>query len=109
MAGMGSFNIRGLTELQREMEKLQDPNAFVEACVKELAARLLRLVIKRTPVGDYSGQSYTCETGFSPKGKKVKGKTRRNSSPGMDSGATGISKGIRRQSYGKSFRGHLRD
>ena len=26
MAGMGSFNIRGLTELQREMEKLQDPN-----------------------------------------------------------------------------------
>ena len=74
MAGMGSFNIRGLTELQREMEKLQDPNAFVEACVKELAARLLRLVIKRTPVGDYSGQSYTCETGFSHKGKKVKGK-----------------------------------
>ena len=71
MAGMGSFNIRGLTELQREMEKLQDPNAFVEACVKELAARLLRLVIKRTPVGDYSGQSYTCETGFSHKGKKV--------------------------------------
>ena len=26
MAGMGSFNIRGLTELQREMEKLQDQN-----------------------------------------------------------------------------------
>lgn len=54
MAGMGSFNIRGLTELQREMEKLQDPNAFVEACAKDLAARLLTLVIKRTPVGDYS-------------------------------------------------------
>lgn len=54
MVGMGSFNIRGLTELQREMEKLQDPNAFVEACAKDLAARLLTLVIKRTPVGDYS-------------------------------------------------------
>lgn len=75
MAGMGSFNIRGLTELQREMEKLQNPDAFVEACAKELAARLLRLVVKRTPVGDYSGQSYTCETGFSHKGKKVRGKT----------------------------------
>ena len=75
MAGMGSFNIRGLTEMQREMEKMQDPNAFVEACAKELAARLLRLVVKRTPVGDYSGQSYTCETGFSHKGKKVRGKT----------------------------------
>ena len=54
MVGMGSFNIRGLTELQREMEKLQDPNAFVEACAKDLAARLLTLVIKRTPVGDLS-------------------------------------------------------
>lgn len=47
MAGMGNFNIRGLTELQRELEMLQDPNEFVEACAKELAARLLTLVIKK--------------------------------------------------------------
>ena len=43
MAGMGSFNIRGLTELQREMEKLQDPNAFVEACVKAVSYTHLTL------------------------------------------------------------------
>lgn len=57
MARMGSVNMRGLKEFQRELERLQDPDAFVEACVKELAARLLRMVIKRTPVGDYPNSS----------------------------------------------------
>lgn len=54
MSRMGKFNVRGMKELQKKLEKLQDPDAFVEACAKELAARLLRMVVKRTPVGDYS-------------------------------------------------------
>jgi len=54
MGKMGKFDMRGLKEFQKQLEKLQDQNAFVESCAKELAARLLRLVIKRTPVGDYS-------------------------------------------------------
>lgn len=57
MAGMGSFDSRGLRELQRKLNKLQNDaeiNQFCEACAKELAARLLAKVIKRTPVGDYS-------------------------------------------------------
>lgn len=37
-----------LQELENESEQ------FCEECAKELAARLLRKVIKRTPVGDYS-------------------------------------------------------
>lgn len=53
MARMGRFDIRGLKEFQKQLNKLQDPNAFVEACAKELAARLLRMVVKRTPVGEY--------------------------------------------------------
>lgn len=53
MARMGSINIRELKKFQEQLNKLQDPNAFAEACAKELAARLLRLVVKRTPVGDY--------------------------------------------------------
>lgn len=57
MARMGRVNIQGLKDFQRELERLQDPDAFVEACVKELAARLLRMVIKRTPVGDYPKSS----------------------------------------------------
>lgn len=53
MGRMGRFNIDGLKQFRDELNKLQDPNAFVESCAKELAARLLRMVIKRTPVGDY--------------------------------------------------------
>lgn len=53
MGKMGKFDMRGLKEFQKQLEKLQDPDAFVESCAKELAARLLRLVIKRTPTGDY--------------------------------------------------------
>lgn len=58
MAKMGSFDISGLKELQRQLSKAEDLNeAFVEACAKELAARLLAKVIKRTPVGDYPENS----------------------------------------------------
>lgn len=55
MARMGNFNVRGLVELQREMEKLdRNVDIFAQECARELAARLLRMVVKRTPVGDYS-------------------------------------------------------
>lgn len=56
MAKMGKFNASDLKKLQKKLNKLQadQTNAFVEACAKELAARLLAKVIKRTPVGDYS-------------------------------------------------------
>lgn len=54
MGKFGKMDIRGLKEFQKELNKLQDPNVFVEACAKELAARLLAMVIRRTPVGDYS-------------------------------------------------------
>lgn len=54
MAGMGKFDCKGLKDLQKELDKLQKAtDVFVEACAKELAARLLAKVIKRTPVGDY--------------------------------------------------------
>lgn len=65
MARYGGFNISGLKDLQKELNKLQDPDAFVQSCAKELAARLLRLVVKRTPVGQY------------PKGSGKKGGTLR--------------------------------
>ena len=57
MARMGSVNMKGLKDFQQQLEKLQDPDAFVESCIKELAARLLRMVIKRTPVGEYPKNS----------------------------------------------------
>lgn len=56
MGKMGNFTMSDLKKLQEQLNKLQAGNveAFVESCAKELAARLLAKVIKRTPVGDYS-------------------------------------------------------
>lgn len=59
MSGMGSFDLSGLRELQARLNRIneRDINAFVESCAKELAARLLAKVIKRTPVGQYPKSS----------------------------------------------------
>lgn len=55
MARMGNFRIDGLQELQRQLQQRDDLiDAFCRECAAELAARLLRKVKKRTPVGDYS-------------------------------------------------------
>ena len=57
MGRMGNFNIDGLKKFRDELNKLQDTDKFVEVCAKELAARLLRMVVKRTPVGEYPKSS----------------------------------------------------
>ena len=57
MGRMGKFDCKGLKDLQKQLEKMQDPDIFVESCAKELAARLLTKVIKRTPVGQYPESS----------------------------------------------------
>ena len=57
MGKYGQLNIRELQKFQQQLEKLQNPDAFCEACAKELAARLLAKVIKRTPVGQYPSDS----------------------------------------------------
>lgn len=53
----GTFDMKELKRLQGRLQKMQDPEAFCEACAKELAARLLAKVIKRTPVGEYPAGS----------------------------------------------------
>ena len=59
MGSMGKFTASDLKKLQKQLNKIQagDVDAFVEGCAKELAARLLSKVIKRTPVGDYPKSS----------------------------------------------------
>ena len=49
MGRMGRFDCKGLKDFQQQLGKLQNPDDFVESCAKELAARLLRMVVKRTP------------------------------------------------------------
>lgn len=57
MGKMGKFNFRELKNFEKKLKSMKDPDAFVESCAKELAARLLAKVIKRTPVGDYPKSS----------------------------------------------------
>lgn len=75
MAKMGRFSVSGMKELQNQLNKIQkEKKAFISACAKDLASRLLEFVIKRTPVGDYSGDPYSCDGGQSHKGSMVSGK-----------------------------------
>jgi hypothetical protein len=82
MARMGKFSSGDLKRLQQNLNKLQNDaqiNAFCESCAKELAARLLAKVIKRTPVGQY------------PKGSGKKGGTlRRGWTSQKGSGSEGL-------------------
>jgi len=59
MAKWGRVDYRQFQELQKRMEKMQEAakKEFFEAAAKELAARLLAKVIKRTPVGQYPAES----------------------------------------------------
>lgn len=59
MAKWGSADFKQLKKLQENMRKLTDTDydAFCRSCCKELAARLLALVIPKTPVGKYPSGS----------------------------------------------------
>ena len=51
MARSGTFNFRDFERIQENLEKLnqEQVDIFIDACAKELAARLLAKVVKRTP------------------------------------------------------------
>ena len=54
MSSWGKVDIKQLEALQKRLASLdKERGVFIEACAKELAARLLRKVVKRTPVGIY--------------------------------------------------------
>ena len=59
MARSGTITFRDFERIQNNLEKLnqEQVDLFIDACAKELAARLLAKVIKRTPVGDYPNSS----------------------------------------------------
>lgn len=68
MARNGKVDFRDLENLRQNLERSlsgDQVDLFIQSCAKELAARLLAKVIKRTPVGQY------------PKGSGKKGGTLR--------------------------------
>ncbi|MBQ7295992.1 MAG: HK97 gp10 family phage protein [Clostridia bacterium] len=58
MGSLGSADFKELIEFQKKLQQLEKDRAeFCERCSKALAGRLLRLVIDRTPVGQYEEDS----------------------------------------------------
>ena len=59
MSKKGSFEYKEFKEFNDKINKLnkEQVDLFISACAKELAARLLAKVIKRTPVGQYPSGS----------------------------------------------------
>ena len=60
MARNGSVDFRDLENFKQTINNTLGANhvdLFIESCAKELAARLLAKVIKRTPVGQYPNSS----------------------------------------------------
>ena len=50
MAGLGRFNLRDLEKFRDKIQRMGETETqeFIQVCAKELAARLLRKIIKRT-------------------------------------------------------------
>lgn len=60
MARNGNVNVDDLKDFRKKIQNSLGANhvdLFIESCAKELAARLLAKVIKRTPVGQYPKNS----------------------------------------------------
>ena len=76
MARWGNCDYKQLQQLRENLDRLQsmDLEKFCRDVSKELAARLLSLVIPRTPVGIYKNGTYTCAMGFTHYGHNVPGK-----------------------------------
>ena len=96
---MASANVRldgrQLNKLKEQIMLYGDPtqiDSFMESCAKELAARLLAKVIKRTPVGQY------------PEGSgKVGGTLRRGWTSGNSSNAKNYANSMRVSKVGNDY------
>lgn len=95
MASNGNVNFRDLENFRRRLEENLSGNQvdlFIESCAKELAARLLAKVIKRTPVGQY------------PKSSGKKGGTlRRGWTNGKNQAASAYANGLKVNHFGDTF------
>lgn len=95
MGKYGSCNFDGLKDLKRKLEILEKQKAeeFMEACAKELAARLLAKVIKRTPLGQYPSGS-----------GKVGGTLRRGWTAGKSQNAISYAQSLQIQHIGDVYK-----
>ena len=91
----GKVNSRELEDFRKNLQKSLSNtqlDLFIESCAKELAARLLAKVIKRTPVGQYPKET----------GKKG-GTLRRGWTGGKSQGATAYAGNLKVHHYGGAY------
>lgn len=87
----GSFKFDDVNKLYRQLESVdKSVEEFIDGCAKELAARLLSKVIKRTPVGQYESDS-----------GKVGGTLRRGWTAGKS--ATSYAQSLKVHHYGGNY------
>lgn len=110
MANIGGLSVADMKKLQKKLNKINQGNveAFVAACAKELAARLLTKVIKRTPVGDYDKPvNFTTKAGkevsFTPKTSKKGGTLRRGWTAGKRKSAKDYADSLTINHFGNTY------
>lgn len=95
MARNGNVNFHELQQFKETVEQSLGSDAvdaFIASCAKELAARLLAKVIKRTPVGEY------------PKGAGKKGGTlRRGWTGGQSSNGAAYAQSLKVNQFGGTY------
>ena len=95
MATNGNVNVSDLENFRQKVEEslgTTQIDLFMESCAKELTARLLAKVIKRTPVGQYPKKS----------GKKG-GTLRRGWTAGTNQAANSYAKNLRVNHFGDVY------
>ena len=95
MGRNGKVDVKAIVKIRDTLEESltgKELDLFIDSCAKELAARLLAKVIKRTPVGQY------------PKGTGKKGGTlRRGWTNGKSSGSSSFAQGLKVHHYGNAY------
>lgn len=93
MSANGGCNFSDWEKLKNNLQATEaEMNTFLEACTKELAARLLAKVIKRTPVGQYPSGS-----------GKTGGTLRRGWTGEKSSGSASYANGLNVEKHGDTY------
>lgn len=95
MGKYGNCNFDSMKDLRKKLSTFKEVQVqqFMEACAKELAARLLAKVIKRTPVGVYPSGS-----------GKVGGTLRRGWTAGKNQNAINYAQSLQIQHIGDEYK-----
>lgn len=107
MSGAVKIDLKGFKELSKDLEKInREIQWFIVELANEIAARLLRKVIKRTPVGVYGKQIPVTRKIY--RYEVVQGETTKNGNPKKKRIDTGKTKTVM-QSISSKKGGTLRD